>query len=1071
MITLKRILEGRALNTCVFPLWKLRIKDGEYEEIKSTLKDACYRGDLFRYEKEAALYYAEWWRREYSGGSPSTEYVVCNLGLSNCYSDDFYKVAKRGAQQLGFKFIQKDGRHYYFRTMLLQGGLPINYIRQNQSGFSGYKQFLIGLVKEVKAIDVDWNNTDFIYTLPCINYLPISFNNEGIFDLSLQIAHAIIEGRDDLLPYDAQDGEWENLTNELKRESSREKHRVPFIVNWELSKKDSLILYYSIDNAKKIDSQTIRKTPLSGCYSFSLYVQDKYVASYRRMNEEMNGEYFYLRIDNHCEIFLWKGESVINIQLKGDNENIADITAPRCFAPDLSFPQVFQKLENKWVLISNRKESTENAILFCEEWRCDDESFSVEKVLLTEKPFSWIEFNNLITLVNTYTTESITFDNKVSTYFFEFLNWTVDWIEDANYKVLINSPEIRVYDSDHEVINKRFYKVFYRKSKTIEWSLFNGFGLPSGLIEFQIQFPDGKYETEKFYFLENLHCNYLNMNSESGEILWDCHQGTIAILKEDGLLYQKKSENHYLIMKERGVNKYPETIQFKIHNDGVHSLNIKVASPFKGITLVNSNGIELNSDEIVAFDSLCRFKIIVVGYEEITTKILYQRTNSHRPESVVIRGHIKRGIHPLSLYGEPIQKMFQLYGFNSFDRSSSVRMCFGDGTAQKQIEIRRFDLDSFLNKDGNIFITNSHPSHSIKEPFNNLISEEKDVLDMEQESLMIKGYSDDICFLPTNVSSNEIEIYKMVKKDGHFSLPEACDFTRLIVFSDYLSEEKIVPKFYDYDVVEDFCPEERHLLRFNDIGRQKKILLHENIYQGDSWKGVLKYFEIIMEQRLPFRTLNCFSAIAQSPLLMVRMLFSLCLSLDKDKWLSGIINFENEFATAYHWINSTIWNEKFGILMDSVPEVLKDEIFKVCAEGQRFVIEETLNTDAIDLIRYALQDGKCRDAPTISRSDVQEMRSKIMGYSGNNTDLPKCQITTTDMFFNLEGANDYQVTCLLSPVKAAESLMGKTDDLWRTDEEVMVMRRIINFYRSYHSDIYNQLLFNIVQKINTQIQE
>jgi hypothetical protein len=1071
MITIRQIIEARDPNTHIHPLWKLRIKDSEYAELKVSLKDAVYRGTISLFEKEAALYYAEWWRREYSGGSPSTKSLVSNLGLSIRYSDDFYEAAKRGAKKLGIRVIQQNDRHFYFRTMLLQGGLPINYIRNNENGFNGYKRFLLGLVKEVKAIDIDWNNIDFIETLPCINYLPSSFNNEEIFDLSLQIAHAIVEGRDDLLPYDAEDGEWKNLTTELKQENSREKRRIPFMINWEMFKKERLTLYYSIDNTKKIDSHTIRRTSLSGCYSFSLYVQDKYVASYRRMNEDTDSEYCYLRIDNRSERFVWKGESVINIQLKGDNDNIADITAPRCFAPDFSSPQVFQKFEDKWLLKSNRKETNENAVLFTDEWQCEDRSFVVEKIQLNNNLLSWVEFKNSIALVNTETNEEAIFDNKVSTYFVEFMNWAVNWIQDANYKVLISNPDIRVYDSEHEIVNKRNYIIYYRKYKTSEWVYFKDFGLPTGLLEFKIALPDGKNETEKFYHLENLCCNYQNINSESGEILWKLEDGIISNYKEEGLLFQKKSDKHFLISREDRLKNFPETVQFKFQNYEMPSLNIKVASPFKGITLTNSNGLELLNGEIIALDSLYRFKIIVFGFDDVIAEILYQKTKTDHPEPVIIRERIKKGIHSLSLFDEQIQKMFQLYGFNSFDRSSCVRMYFGDGINRKYIEVRRFDLDSFMNNDGRIFITDSTPTNSVKFPFMSLHIDNDENLTVlnNQKYLARKDYFDDILFLPTEVSPDEIEIKKMVKNDGSFSLPENYMHKKIIVFSDYLAEEKIVPKFYDFGTNIDPNVEDRHSLSVKDIERQKKILLLENLYQGSIWRKVMKYFELVMKHQLPFRTLNCFSAIAQSPDLMVRMLFSLSLSFDKDEWVSGIIKFEKEFASAYHWINADFWNAEFEVLWDSIPEVLKNEICKVCTESQRIVMEATLNTNVEELICYALQGGLCKNIPTINRSDVQEMRSKIMGRAGNNTDLPKCQITDTEMFFNIEGANGYQVTCMLSPVKAAETLMGKSSELWKTEDDIMTIRRTINFYRSYQSDVYNKILLTVVKKINAQM--
>lgn len=1041
MITINKILENRHLDSCILPLWKLRLKDCEYEELKVTLKEVCCSNEHYKFGKEAALFYAEWWRREYSGGSPSTVSLLHSLGVSDRYEDVFYKLALNGARQLRIKFIENNGRKFYFRTLLLQGGLPISHIRNNECGFNGYKRFLLGLVKEIKYVNVDWNDANFIENLPCINYLPVSFKNDGIFNLSLQIARAIVEENDYLLPYDATEGEWKGLTTELKQEYSKEKKRASFIVNWELSKKEKFVLCYSLDNAKKICSQTFSRTNLAGCFSISLYVQDKYIASYRRMTEN-EGEYYYLRMDNRAEKFEWKGESVINIQLKGDNNEIENITVPRCFAPNFDTPQIFQENGNKWLLKGCGKESKTNAILFTDEWQCQDEFISVEKIQLNNEYFNWAVFNQSVSLIAG--NEVVIFENKASNYIVEFLNWSVTWIQDANYKVLTTVPELLVFDSGNEVVNKSLYKVYFRRYKSLNWEKFNGIELPIGLLEIKVVFPDGGFETEKFYYLGELICNYFAMTSNSGEIQWKWNHGTITNYKKDGLIFQEKLDKHFVILREDGYNDYPETIQFKFNVCGMPSLNVWVMPPFKGVTLINDRGYELPNEGIVAIDSIFRFKVIVVGYDDVPLEIFYQKANSDTPESVVIRERVRKGIHSLSLFEEQVEKMFQLYGFNTFDRSSCVKLYFGNGVNRKHIEIRRFDLDSYMDESNQIHVLDCVGGKE-------------------------KYYVDKLFAVPVNCHSDNIEEYELRKTEAVFGLPISVECCQYILFSNIHAEEKIIPKFYDFINRIDDDQESRLLLKTKNVDLYIYNLSAEGIFDGDEWKKVLKYFEIAIKHRLPFRTFNCFSAIASKPELMVKMLFTLCIQLDKDDWGRGIIKFENEFAVAYHWISADVWNMVFGGILNTIPEILKLEICKVCIESQRIVLELTLNTKVEGLISYALQGGRCRTVNSFSRADIQEMRSRIMGRAGNNNDLPRCHITNVQRYFNLDGATNYQITCLQSPVKAAETLMGKGEDLWENNESALTMRRTINFYRSYLTDIYNEILINVVMHINAQM--
>ena len=45
------------------PLWKFKLSEEEYEALKQTLR--IHTSDLAKYGEEAALCYAEWWRRDY----------------------------------------------------------------------------------------------------------------------------------------------------------------------------------------------------------------------------------------------------------------------------------------------------------------------------------------------------------------------------------------------------------------------------------------------------------------------------------------------------------------------------------------------------------------------------------------------------------------------------------------------------------------------------------------------------------------------------------------------------------------------------------------------------------------------------------------------------------------------------------------------------------------------------------------------------------------------------------------------------------------------------------------------
>lgn len=147
-------------------------------------------------------------------------------------------------QKHGYVFLHSLKGTEYFRTLLNQGGLPVNYIK-NSGNIGYFSKFLKELVSELSSINLDWNEVDssIIQQFNCISYLGKAFRNENIYDVSMQIAHAIIVGEKELLPYDDTDVSLAELTKSLETAYSRaraqRKHALcPCIGNSELLDRD-----------------------------------------------------------------------------------------------------------------------------------------------------------------------------------------------------------------------------------------------------------------------------------------------------------------------------------------------------------------------------------------------------------------------------------------------------------------------------------------------------------------------------------------------------------------------------------------------------------------------------------------------------------------------------------------------------------------------------------------------------------------------------------------------------------------------------------------------------------------
>ena len=109
------ILQKRGLEECPLPLWKLKITEEEFKELRDLLEKRTHvinMGNPFKtLRKECTLFFAEYWRRLYVDGKHSKQMVydaVESTRLSVNLSDEFYEAARRGAKLLKiFNISQK----------------------------------------------------------------------------------------------------------------------------------------------------------------------------------------------------------------------------------------------------------------------------------------------------------------------------------------------------------------------------------------------------------------------------------------------------------------------------------------------------------------------------------------------------------------------------------------------------------------------------------------------------------------------------------------------------------------------------------------------------------------------------------------------------------------------------------------------------------------------------------------------------------------------------------------------------------------------------------------------------
>lgn len=1049
----KSILKLRGLTMPTNPIWKMNITSEEQTALAETLHSAYMCGDLSDYGKEAALYYAVWWQRTYSGGNPSKEMIAESADIPSEGSDALYKSARLAMRAWGFKPIH-DTRYHFFRSLLLQGGLPINHVVNNKGNFNNYSVFLKSLVKDMSSLNTDFT-ADIVPKLSCVSYLPKSFCNSSIYEISIQIAHAIIEDREDLLPYDSsKKGELKELTSSLQRtakQAKKERSRKPLSFTWELIIDNGILsLYYYLNNIANVGSDMVQGLNPRECFSFDVFISTQYVATYKRVSLEddeyghSHGVYHRMSFEQHH--FKWNGESYIELKLIPNNGENLFISALNCYPPDFSTPQQFQRINDCYIQQHGRQ-SEDNIVIATREW--NKSNIIPEYLSFNGIDLLYYRFKDCINIANRLTGECVDFNNTYTKYSVEFGGVYISWLESSNYKLLSRIPDIEVFDENNQRVDRKLYSVSYRKVGDYEWCrLSKGtVSLPFGLVEFKIKFPDNHEKMERFYYVGNMAFFSSNETVNTAVIEFFSSNGEAVAQNVNGIETSNIGHNQWKIEKTEGVIVSP-TISFQILHRGDPALHIELPTPFKGITLVDSFNKEVKDGDIISADNLYSYRIISHGITKPEIRISYVN-NSGEEERVAITGTINDGITPLSNFEEPIQRIYDLY-VNDYTEEKNFVSLFVNGMS---VKIRRYAYIPTISNDGKnieIFDVNSQD---------------------EDNSVKYKGQ---IKAVSSNIDQHveDVDTMSLHQTDDHtFSFPEGFAGTECIVFSDKFDEKKVIPLLTASNVGTNYFDNIKNLWHSSEWGEK---LDEEQIDNGNHWQMAIRYFEVASEYKLPFMAFPCINEIVKEPVRLAKFIFSMFLNGKQELFVSEVNRLEQDCAIGIHWIRSEEWQEAFASMFSiysQVPAIINMLLSKL-TDFLRDILNSTLDSDHTGVVLSYIMGQNIGDAPKLSIPEMLELRSRSVGKTYGNEDLPRLEIKLHGSYYperSKRGMTFYQLTMIKSPIRVVEHLRGIGPDIWHDNsDENMSIRRVINFYRTYFTTVYSQLLERMLKYTNKE---
>lgn len=1056
---LTEILRSRSYNEYPnnFPLWKFRLTETEYDALKKVIQ--LHAHELYRYDMEAALCYAEWWRRDYRGNIPSKEDVAQGIGLSSSYGELLFEAACTALKRHQYSFIHTPKRTEYFRTLLNQGGLPVNYIKEQQGGFGSFSRFLSGLIKELSTINFDWNNNDnsIIRQLNCTSYLGKAFQNENIYDVAIQIAHAIILDNNHLLPYDDTDSSLAELTQSLKKEYKHSKnnnyHTRPLSLRWKIvtEEQGKGYLLINMDAVKDISSDSIPGINISTCYSFDIFVAGNLAGKYIRksINRDNNGDiinaiYTRISVESSKDI-LWQGEPVVEVKIRCDNDDRIFLTISGCYPPNFEMPQVFQMLNDNIYAKGQTANTQNNIVIFSHKWLEEKK----ETIIINHKEYGIRRFSDSIILRHSESGEEVKLTNEFTPYFAEFSGNYIPWVESSNFKLLSKSPIINVFDQDRKRINN--FKTFYKShsNKADSWKRLNtSTTLPLGLIDIKVEFPDQHFIIETFYSIGTMSFNSRNETETSTEIVCSCNN-TLRIESEisENLEIKNIENNIWKISKNANITKSPSVCSFHIYKEENPVLNISVAIPFNGILIADVNGNIVADKKTISMENLTHYCVICHGRNN--KKILFSYTSDFvdNPNKLkYIKTNVINGLVSLSDYSDLINRIFNIYGANSFNRSSAVVLNIAGNT----FFIRKFVLESTIIENSKIKL-----------------------IDTTEEETKDFKYKGSLYALPVdeNISLDDFTPIELIQDEldaNQFSFPKNFNYKEVIIFSGAEVRRRVIPKYFnieEFDYDKDFRNARSCAITEDWYSQLQK----EDIFTSKKWKLLCKAFEICSYYNLPFTTYNGFKAISRDPELLAKFILIMWLNNSNSILIQEIDRFEQEMVVAVHWIPAEIWQNTIIGMMKKSPNPIREYLNSKLSDFIVFLTDIFSTTLSVDIAsQYALYisnpDQISFGIPFL-RTDINNYMTRIHGISDTNNDLPIIDFKLRGKYYPKQNMPPYYKSMLESAMCAAENAAQKEGCIKLFSMESKEYARIIIFYRKYFKEVYSNIFIRTLQLI------
>ena len=910
--TLYQILHSRKLKSDDinpnYPIWKLRINDEEYEAIKTLLREK--EQNLKEYSLEAMIFYAEWWKRDYKGDMASKENAAKVIGFTSKESTNkLFKVAKQRLNAKHYVILSKseDGNNLYFRTLLFQGGLQLNYIKKNldnpQSHIVAFFKALVKALAKDEALrneaekalakDEALRNEAEKALAKVVNERVNRIGKEVkltsktidlLGEMALKTALGVVLEDEEWFPFDDKTNELGELMRELHHENNRStprKQELSLIWQWKCGADTPLRVL--LDAPKLLPAHLIcdeNGTRLNHktCNSFRLFVDGQEVAKYEYSSDLSGKEkkpiYHLISDIRPAKVTTQTQQSMVEVVARGDNRQRITLQVPGNLLPDFSYPQVWTGTDQEGLYqTKGQKRRPKDLLLFdADEWAVADATWAN----IGETKIGAIEFSERIVLRHRSSGEEVHFKNQFTPYKMSIWGSYLPWIEQSSALLLTSLPDIRVYDEEGNRVSKQAYTCFFRQEpqstharNNDEWEpLTRRSNLPLGRLGFKVIFPDQHEEIVHAYSIGDLRFEKQKADTRHIDLaVLGSEALMVKPLEQEGMKVTPAGEGEARrwCIESNNPNTPPATCTFEISSPGHRPVKVSIPLQFKGRLLAHIDGRTVAPESILSLYNLMNFKL---HNNETPFELSLKLSSLPVPQYA---------FHLPKKQGNTMADQSKALGYEQAPDTQEVNLRIGQNTDKEEVSRVSFaqgtsSLDEVCK--GEIL----HALHSVKTflfkkflwfslwnriyfvlPYTLCTKQREDgriEVTRRYANTFDKTYTSHLYALPVDFDliPELIQAYPLdACEDGTnlFSFPTGFPGKECIVFSGRGDSHKVLPRYFNLN--NDLSDKERQDIRERRQESLRKSLL-EQTFNGQRWDEACRVYSIFAEYLVPYST-------------------------------------------------------------------------------------------------------------------------------------------------------------------------------------------------------------------------